>query len=376
MQQRASAMFWAPVVILILLGMPPKVTAAPVNTIWYTGDPNNRVDIAVVGDGYTAGELGAYAAHVNQLIGAIGAQQPFHEYAYYFNVHRVDLTSPESGADHPEYGSYRNTALGASYDCYRIPQLLCVDVNAVMTVLGQSLPPAMRDLVIVLVNDPTYGGSGGAVAVTSRHSAMGETMLHELGHSLGLLADEYGGPPPPDCELVEPPEPNVSYSYLKWWDWIAPGTPVPTPPQVASLPGLYDGAKYCDHGLYRPTPNSKMRQLGLPYDAINQEQLIKRIYTYTDPIDAWSPAGSSVTIDRGQPLTFAVTTTTPVSHELNVWWYLNSQWVASGTPSPSAAGLAPGTYTVDVLVYDPTPMVRTDPNHLLWGGHSWTLTVR
>jgi len=117
MQQRPRAILWLLLVIPILVGMPLDARAAPATTIWYTGDPNNRVDIAVVGDGYTAGELGAYAAHVNQLIGAIGAQQPFHEYAYYFNVHRVDLASPESGADHPEYGSYRNTALGATYDC-------------------------------------------------------------------------------------------------------------------------------------------------------------------------------------------------------------------------------------------------------------------
>jgi hypothetical protein len=139
------------------------------------------------------------------------------------------------------------------------------------------------------VNDPAYGGSGGAVAVSSTHPDAVEIVLHELGHSLGLLADEYGGPPPPECNAsVEPPEVNATRSTdraaIKWNYWINASTDLPTLSTAAGMPGLYPGAKYCDTGLYRPTYNSKMRSLFQSFEQINTE-LIKRYYNFASPID-------------------------------------------------------------------------------------------
>ena len=45
------------------------------------------------------------------------------------------------------------------------------------------------DELVMLVNDPRYGGSGGSVAVASASAP--EIALHELGHSFAGLADEY-----------------------------------------------------------------------------------------------------------------------------------------------------------------------------------------
>src|SRR5262249_42393793 len=159
----------------------------------------------------------------------------------------------------------------------------CVNLSKVNTVLS-GIQPDMRDLVLVLLNDPEYGGSGGAVAVASIHPDVIEVILHEFGHTLGLLADEYGGPPPPACSTaVEPAEPNATRatgSPVKWGAWIDPDTPLPTPFQNSGVPGLYEGAKYCDAGLFRPTFNSKMRSLFRPFEQINSEQLVKRIYNF------------------------------------------------------------------------------------------------
>jgi hypothetical protein len=143
-----------------------------------------------------------------------------------------------------------------------------------------------RLLVLVLVHDPTYGGSGGAIAVASTHTAVVELVLHELTHSFGLLADEYGGPPPPVCDAaVEPPETNVTKDLIKWTSWIDFSTPIPTFATAPGIPGLYQVAKYCDYTLFRPTYNSKMRSLGIAFEQINREQLIKRIYNWVLPID-------------------------------------------------------------------------------------------
>jgi hypothetical protein len=365
--------------LVLLTGGLPDVWGAPVTTVLNHGDPANRVDLAILGDGYTAAEMSRYAAHAQQLVQALFAQEPFLEYQRYFNVHRIDVVSAESGADHPEWNppALKNTALGATYACAGVPQLICVDVSVALTIAAESLAAAQRDLILVLVNDPTYGGSGGALAVASTHAAVGELVLHELGHSLGLLADEYGGPAPPVCDAAyEPPEANVTKDLIKWTSWIDPSTPIPTYTTAPGLPGLYHGAKYCDDTLFRPTYNSKMRSLGVPFEQINREQLIKRFYNWVLPIDQWSPAAATVRLMRGQSQTFAVATPLPRSHALSVTWLLDGQ------PQSTAAAftlktlaLAPGPHRLEVIVADPTPMVRHDPAQLLRAHRLWTVEV-
>jgi hypothetical protein len=144
------------------------------------------------------------------------------------------------------------------------------------------------------VNDPVYGGSGGpVVAVASTHSDSTELVLHELGHSFGKLADEYDGAGNGCDSSVEPDEVNVTkatiLSMVKWNHWIDPGTPIPTISTLPGVPGLYQGARYCTEGLYRPTYDSKMRSLSPPFEQINSEQLVKRYYNLVSPIDSSSP---------------------------------------------------------------------------------------
>jgi len=366
--------------VLLTAGL-PGVWGAPVTTVLNNGDPANRVDLAILGDGYTAAEVSQYATHVQQLLQALFAQEPLREYQGYFNVHRVDVVSADSGADHPEWDppAFKNTALGATYYCAGIPQLICVDVSAALTIAADSLPAVQRDLILVLVNDATYGGSGGAIAVASTHTSVVELVLHELGHSLGLLADEYGGPAPPECDAsVEPPEANATmvWTLIKWASWIDASTPIPTFTTAPGIPGLYQGAKYCDHTLFRPTNNSKMRSLGVPFEQINREQLVKRIYNWVLPIDQWSPAATTVRLMRGQSQTFAVATPVPLTHALTVAWLLDGQLQSSGAVfTLKTLKLLPGSHSLEVIVEDPTPMVRHDPNQLLRAHRTWTVEV-
>jgi hypothetical protein len=146
------------------------LSAAPVTTIHQSGDPSNRVDIAVLGDGYTEAELAKYATDVQTFLNGFFAAPPYNAYVNHFNVHRVGVVSAESGADHPEDGTFVGTALDATYNCQSIEHLICVNGSKVNAVLLTSLAPAQRDVVLVLVNDPEYGGSGGALAVASTHT--------------------------------------------------------------------------------------------------------------------------------------------------------------------------------------------------------------
>jgi hypothetical protein len=87
------------------------------------------------------------------------------------------------------------------------------------------------------VNSETYGGGGifnlyTTVAAGSRWSSY--LFVHELGHSLAALADEYFTSDTaylPPAERTEPWEPNVTADpgAAKWKDLLTPEVPLPTP---------------------------------------------------------------------------------------------------------------------------------------------------
>lgn len=339
-----------------------------------SGPRENRISLVILGDGYTEAELLKYSTDVDLLVRDLFSQQPYASYANYFSVFRVDVVSNESGASHPELDLKRDTALGAYYNCGGVQRLVCVNNDAVAAVLARSVPPELRDLVIVLVNDPEYGGSGGRYSVASKHPQTTELMLHEMGHTLGLLADEYSSG---TCAAdIEPAAVNstrdISISTIKWSHWIAEGTELPTPTSTLGVPGAYEGSSYCPTGVYRPTFNSKMRSLGRPFDAINTEQLVRRFYNFVSPIDAVIPAEGEL-VAAGEILDFAVER--PM--DLSVSWWVDGA-LAGTAPAFSldTSGLSPGAHAVRVEVRDGTPLVRVDTRQALVESARWNVIVR
>lgn len=371
------------------LGFSPWVLGEPVTTIRNNGSSANRVDLVILGDGYTSAELGKYATDAEQAVQGFFAQEPFKEYQKYFNVHRVNVTSAESGADHPENAPpiSKNTAFDATYNCSGIERLICVNISKVQTVLDNSVGANQRDMVLVLVNDTKYGGSGGSISVASLNAAVIELVLHEVGHSFGLLADEYVTQPPPCNNTVEPSEANATRqtnrNQIKWNigggppnGWIDPATPIPTTSTNPGVPGLYEGAKYCPAGLYRPTYNSKMRALDTPFEQINEEQLVKRVYNWVSPLDSSTPQPSDITLNLGDNQAFKVTVPTPNTHSLSVTWYVDRSQATTGlTFTFNSARFGAGPHTVQVVVDDPTPKVRNDPADVLREARTWNITV-
>jgi IgA peptidase M64 len=364
---------------LLFMSIAAIGSAEPVTVLQQTGDPSNRVDLVVLGDGYTAADLGKYASDVTTFLTAMLAQQPWTEYRNLLNIYRVDVTSTDSGASHPENNVTKNTAFSAAYNCTGIQRLICVNITAVNTVLGRSVTAAQRDLVVIIVNDSVYGGSGGAVAVASTNSQSVEIALHEIGHTLGLLADEYTDQPP-NCDLnLEPSAANATLqtqrSAIKWNAWIDPSTAIPTTTTAVGVPGLYLGAQYCPTGKYRPTYDSKMRTLNVPYYQINTEQLIRRYYNFSAPLDGASPSGTSVTVPAGGSTTFQVSVPALATHSPSVTWFFDGASVATGPTLVAPASAIPaGSHTLTASIQDTTAMVRNDPSGVLRASRSWTIS--
>src|SRR6185436_18413120 len=191
--------------------------------------------------------------------------------------------------------------------------------------------------------------------------------------------DEYGGPPPPACNnTIEPSAVNATKvtdrSLIKWNHWIDASTAIPTLTTLNGVPGLYEGAAYCDGGLFRPTFASKMRFLGSPYEQINTEQLIRRIYNIVSPIDASQPTATDITLTTAQSQVFDVTPLTTFSNTIKIDWFLDGLFQSTGTGF-TVNNLTSGAHVVDVVVKDNTPMVRKDTENLLNDSRRWNLTV-
>jgi hypothetical protein len=255
----------------------PMSTLAPPSGsawLWWSGATSARMDLVLIGDGYTSAEMGKWAADAKKLADGFLADPLFAKNKNRMNILRVDIASIDSGVT--EGGVTRRTALGTVVGCYSMPRLVCPDEALTYSAVGAITPVDGRDVIVVVANTQTYGGSGGNIGAQTMHPQAIELGLHEIGHTAFQLADEYDVG---TCSTYsEPSEANVTMATTKptakWGSLIAGGTTVPTPPGYYpnGTVGLFTGAKYCPTRVYRPTENSRMRSLGQPWHAVNERR--------------------------------------------------------------------------------------------------------
>src|SRR5271170_1517778 len=200
------------------------------------GDPANKVDLLVLGDGYTAAERPKFEKDARRFMEALFSTSPFHEHQKDFNVWGLCPAAAESGVSRPSTGIYRRSPVGASYDTFDSERYVLTTENRTMRDVASFAP---YEFIEILVNGQTYGGGGifnqyGTVAVDNMWS--GYVGVHEFGHQFAALADEYYTSDVAylaQQNKTEPWEPNVTAlldpANLKWKDLVVTGTPLPTP---------------------------------------------------------------------------------------------------------------------------------------------------
>jgi hypothetical protein len=219
----------------IVRGAAPPA-AGPLLKIHEAGDPATKLDLLILGDGYTAAERGKFARDARRLAAVLFATSPFKERQGDINVWGLAPASAVSGVSRPSQGIHRRTPVGATYDAFDSERYVLTFENRALREVAANAP---YDVIEIITNSETYGG-GGIFNLYSTAAAGNlwapYLFIHEFGHHLAGLADEYYTSAVaylPSTDRVEPWEPNATAlldpASLKWRDLVTPATPLPTP---------------------------------------------------------------------------------------------------------------------------------------------------
>lgn len=283
-----------------------------VTTVLDSGDPAAKIDIVFLPDGYTAEQQEDFNAKVDLVVAELLAAHPIFALRSAFNIHRVNVSSPESGTDKfatcggdssGDADQLRRTALDAGYcsggngTVYR-----CMFTNDAMLATGFANSAPDDNFIVVLVNDTGHGGcASGSLAFTTVKQDFEEVAVHEFGHSIFDLADEYQYDREDTFTGGEPGRVNVTISQnpaaLKWGDLVLASTSIPSQLHGSAcsneaLParslaedivGTFEGAQYSRCGIFRPQYFCRMRESHRSFCGVCRRQVIRTLLRAASP---------------------------------------------------------------------------------------------
>jgi hypothetical protein len=212
--------------------------AAPKAKAWSvirSGPSRDKVDLLLLGDGYTAAEMQKWHRDARRTAELLFAASPFKEHRRDFNVWAIDTPAEQSGIARPSDNVVRHSPLGASYDAFGSERYILTMENERLRDVAAAAP---YEFIEIVVNDRKYGGGGifNLYATVSADNAFTPyVFVHEFGHHFAGLADEYYTSDvsyaPAAAERLEPWEPNATADphAAKWKDLLTAGIDLPSP---------------------------------------------------------------------------------------------------------------------------------------------------
>jgi len=232
------------------------------------GKPEKKVDLVILAEGYTNLEMDKFVEDAKRVTQYLFDEEPFRSDKKNFNIKAVLTPSVDSGTDVPGENIYKNTHFNSNFFTFNLPRYL---TTSDMKTIYDAAAVVPYDHIYVLVNSERYGGGGfyNFVSVcTSNNSLTKEVFVHEFGHGLAGLADEYYNSTVAYEDYynldIEPWEPNLTTLVdfnTKWKEMVADSVSIPTPrnAKLNKTVGVYEGGGYMNKGIYSPFIDCRMK---------------------------------------------------------------------------------------------------------------------
>eukprot|EP01065_Artemidia_motanka_P032375 TRINITY_DN39389_c0_g1_i1.p1 TRINITY_DN39389_c0_g1~~TRINITY_DN39389_c0_g1_i1.p1 ORF type:complete len:614 (+),score=242.13 TRINITY_DN39389_c0_g1_i1:68-1843(+) len=152
-----------------------------------SGDSANRIDVVLMGDGYTMAERAKFFDDMQRLTDDMFTDITFQSFLPVFNIWAIHVPSQESGI-----GTH-STPKNTPFRLYRQGTQL----RGVYTGNAQAARDTCKladacDFPSIIANDDYYGGLGGEFVIGTRSKTTGTVVLrHEMGHNFVDVGEEY-----------------------------------------------------------------------------------------------------------------------------------------------------------------------------------------
>ena len=314
--------------------------AALGDTLHRSGPAEDRLDLVILADGYRASEKPQFEAEARRVWDALRSTEPFSHYAGLLNVHTGFRASPKSGVSPDSaYATRFRTTFGTLF--YSDNRRLILS-DAVRAGGGEA------DAVLVIVPGWRTGGTAVGQICFITTGAGPEVAVHELGHVIGGLGDEYSswsGTPSLSLEQTAARYPNLTMAktrgQLPWKDWVESSTTVPATLFTSKVSAYQGGGAYSS-GIYRPQRSCRMRSDPSGFCAVCRQHLVLAFHEDSTPLKMQLSTS-------GGRRRLQVVSALPVG-EWRVRW--------EGVQAQGLEAFVPAGSSVTVRLEDATPWVR------------------
>lgn len=216
------------------------------------------LDITFIAEGYTQSQMKSFQEDVKRMYDYLITQEYFIRYKDKINVWAVESPSDQSGLVNPGKNIWHRSLAGTSFSTFGTDRYLTtLKFKSVMDIAAC----APGDIAYILVNSNEYGGGGvynHYNVSTVGHPLSNKVFIHEFGHGLAGLGDEYYSSEVAYSEFyplgVEPWESNLTTLVnfdSKWKSMIESGTPIPNPADdnFKTKVGVFEGGGYVSKGV-------------------------------------------------------------------------------------------------------------------------------
>ncbi|SDF32995.1 Por secretion system C-terminal sorting domain-containing protein [Dyadobacter soli] len=326
-----------------------------VDTLYKNGPLDNRINVVILGDGFTQEQMPTFAAEAKKFADFFLAYNPYQAYRSYFNFFAIRTPSKESGVTNPGNApdaykdqpvGNKDTFFGVSFgsQIHRLVEVRKWDV--LYSVMASNFPE--YDLIVVLANTDYYGGSGGQIAVHTLHKDANTIGVHEIGHTFGRVSDEYWAGSIYGTEAANMTA-NNDPATIRWKNWLS------NPPI-----GIYKHGPDGDAAKWHKPANGTclMEYLNQEFCAVCSEATVERLLEIVNPIEKFEP-GTAGRVDIDQHNTFNLKLLKPDPSTLQVAWRLNGKLLPfSGEELTLKSSEVPDSAALTASVFDNTMLSR------------------